>query len=144
MTLKINVFVDKNEEERIDIFVRKKGKLVDDIEELIYSKNEILGYKNEETVKLRFPEISLFTVENEKTKAVTESGEFIIRERLYMIEEIMPDYFIRLNKSSLGNIRCFRKFDTSVSGTLKVTFRNGYTDYVSRRQLKAVKERLGL
>ena len=61
----------------------------------------------------------------------------------------VPNYtlgtdFIKINQSCIANIRQIQRFDTSFSGTLRVIFKNGYTDYVSRRQLKAVKERLGL
>jgi len=36
-----------------------------------------------------------------------------------------------------------KKFDVSFGGALTVIFKNGYTDYVSRRQMKIVKERIG-
>ena len=83
-------------------------------------------------------------VENEKVAVFTEKDKFFIKERLYMAEKKLSSDFIRLNQSAIGNIRKIRKFDCSVSGTLKVTFTNGLTDYVSRRQVKAVRERLGL
>ena len=44
----------------------------------------------------------------------------------------------------LINIDKIKRFDASLSGFLLVTLKNGYSDYVSRRNLKNVKERLGL
>ena len=35
-------------------------------------------------------------------------------------------------------------FDLSLGGTMKVVFKSGYKDYVSRRQIKNIKERLGI
>ena len=142
--MKLNVFVDKNQEERIDIYIKEKSRIVEDIEKLISEENEILCHKNGEAYKIGFSEIVLFSVENEKVAVFTEKDKFFIRERLYMIEEKMPSAFIKLNQSAIGNIKKIKKFDCSVSGTLKVTFTNGLTDFVSRRQVKAVKERLGL
>ncbi|MBR3766649.1 MAG: LytTR family transcriptional regulator [Clostridia bacterium] len=142
--MKLNVFVDKTKEEKIDIYIHEKRKIVDDIERLLSCENELLGFINGEIYKLYFSDIVLFSVENEKIKAFTNNEEFTVKERLYMIEEKMPDYFIKLNQSAIGNLRAIKKFDCSVSGTLKVTFNNGLTDFVSRRQVKAVKERLGL
>ena len=142
--MKLNVFVDKNKEERIDIYIKEKSRIVEDIEKLISEENEILCHKNGEAYKIGFSEIVLFSVENEKVAVFTEKDKFFIRERLYMIEEKMPSAFIKLNQSAIGNIKKIKKFDCSVSGTLKVTFTNGLTDFVSRRQVKAVKERLGL
>ena len=142
--MKLNVFVDKTQDERIDIYLKERRQIVDDIEKLISEESELLCHKNGEVYRLSFSEIVLFSVENEKVAVFTENDKFFIRERLYMIEEKMPSAFIKLNQSAIGNIKKIRKFDCSVSGTLKVTFTNGLTDFVSRRQVKAVKERLGL
>lgn len=142
--MKLNVFVDKTQEERIDIYIKEKRQIVEDIEKLISEKNELLCHKNGEIYKIGFSEIVLFTVENEKVAVFTEKDKFFVKERLYMIEEKMPSYFVKLNQSAICNIKKIKKFDCSVSGTLKVTFTNGLTDFVSRRQVKAVKERLGL
>ena len=142
--MKLNVFVDKTQEERIDIYIKEKRQIVEDIENLISEENILLCYKNSEIYKVSFSEIILLVVENEKVVVFTEKDKFFIKERLYMAEEKLSSDFIRLNQSAIGNIRKIRKFDCSVSGTLKVTFTNGLTDYVSRRQVKAVRERLGL
>ena len=142
--MKLNVFVDKTQEERIDIYIKEKRQLVEDIENLISEENILLCYKNSEIYKVSFSEIILLAVENEKVAVFTEKDKFFIKERLYMAEEKLSSDFVRLNQSAIGNIRKIRKFDCSVSGTLKVTFTNGLTDYVSRRQVKAVRERLGL
>lgn len=142
--MKLNVFVDKTQEERIDIYIKEKRQIVEDIENLISEENILLCYKNSEIYKVSFSEIILLTVENEKVAVFTEKDKFFIKERLYAAEEKLSSDFIRLNQSAIGNIRKIRKFDCSVSGTLKVTFINGLTDYVSRRQVKAVRERLGL
>ena len=58
------------------------------------------------------------------------------------IEKLHTDLYKRL--SAFEFIKKIKKFDTSVSGMLTVTFKNGYRDYVSRRNLKSVKERLGV
>ena len=142
--MKLNIFVDKTQEERIDIYVKEKRQIVEDIKNLISEENILLCYKNSEIYKVSFSEIILLAVENEKVAVFTEKDKFFIKERLYMAEEKLSSDFIRLNQSAIGNIRKIRKFDCSVSGTLKVTFTNGLTDYVSRRQVKAVRERLGL
>ena len=142
--MNLNFFIDKSQEERIDIYIKEKRQLVEDIENLISEENILLCYKNSEIYKVSFSEIILLAVENEKVAVFTEKDKFFIKERLYMAEEKLSSDFIRLNQSAIGNIRKIRKFDCSVSGTLKVTFTNGLTDYVSRRQVKAVRERLGL
>ena len=85
-----------------------------------------------------------FSVEDNRVYAVTEKEKLQLKIRLYQVEEMADKGFVKINQSCVANIRHIKRFDASVSGTLRVVFKNGYTDYVSRRQLKTVKERLGL
>ena len=88
--------------------------------------------------------ICRFTVEDNRVFAETVGGKYRLRHRLREIEEKMPADFIKINQSCLANINMIERFDASVSGSLLVKLKNGSTDYVSRRQLKTVKERFGL
>ena len=60
------------------------------------------------------------------------------------LEEKLPLDFVKINQSCLANIKKIERFSASVGGSLKVIFKNGHTDYVSRRQLRTVKEKLGI
>lgn len=142
--MKLNVFIGKTDEEKIDIFVNEERQIIEDIKNLLNGETELSGYKDSEIYKLKFSDIVLFSVESERLYAYTDKEKYMLKERLYMIEEKMPRHFIKLNQSAIGNIKYIKKFDCSVSGTLKVTFTNGKSDYVSRRQIKAVRERLGI
>ena len=86
----------------------------------------------------------LAMVEDGKVYALTESEKYRLKQRLYLLEEMLDVSFVKINKSCIANIRKIKKFDASFSGTLTVVFKNGYRDYVSRRNLKSVKERLGV
>ena len=70
--------------------------------------------------------------------------KYLIKQRIYVLEEMYNNTFIKINQSCLINIDKIKRFDASLSGFLLVTLKNGYSDYVSRRNLKNVKERLGL
>lgn len=89
-------------------------------------------------------DVYCFTTENNKLFAITESDKFLIKERLYTIEQSLSKDFIKINKSCIANIKKIDRFDASISGTLLVKLKNGHNDYVSRRNVKNVKERLGL
>ena len=95
-------------------------------------------------VKLSLQEIYCFTIEGKKLYALTENEKLLIKQRLYQIEELTDNDFLKINQSTIINIRKIKRFDTSLSGSLLVVLKNGYKDYVSRRQLKFVKERIGL
>ena len=143
--MKISVFTDKNREEEIVIFAHEETELINQIKSLIndYS-SQITGFKENEIYQLKATDIYCFTVENNKVFAITENDKFLLKNRLYSIEEGLSSDFIKINKSCIANIKKIERFDAAITGTLMVKFKNGYTDYVSRRSVKSVKERLGI
>ena len=142
--MKCKVFIDKNHEEEVVIYSHQRNSLVEEIESLVNSQEiEITGYKEQETVKLDLSEIFCFICEENKIYALTEKERFKIKLRLYQLEEKLPQNFVKLNQSCIGNVKKIQRFNASFGGSLSVEFKNGYKDYVSRRQLKIVKERFG-
>ena len=144
--MKYTIIIDKNREEEVIVYAKEKSELTDEIERLVSDNNlGFIGYdKNGEGVNLTADEVYCFTAEDNKIFAITEKEKLRLKCRLYQLEEVLPEYFVKINQSCVANIRKIARFDTSVSGTLLIKFKNGYKDYVSRRQMKAVKERLGL
>ena len=57
------------------------------------------------------------------------------------MEEIMPSYFIRINKSALANEHRIERFDAAFSGGVDAVFRCGYREYVSRRCFAEIRRR---
>ena len=143
--MKVKVVVDPTREEEVIIFTHKRSPLVDEIERLVSDKPlELLGIHDDETVVLEYVKVTRFTVENGKTYAYTEGKCYRVKQRLYQIEEQAPDCFVRIHQSCLANLRKIARFEASYSGTLRVVFKNGDVDYVSRRNVRQVKERLGV
>ena len=106
---------------------------------------ELIGFgEDREAIPLLPRDVICFFVEDGRVFALTEWGRLRMRERLYEIEKTADVGFVKINQSCLANISKIMRFDASVMGTLTVTFKNGYRDYVSRRQMKLVKERLGI
>ncbi len=144
--MKCTVVIDTNREEEICIFAHKRTSLIEEIEQLAAADGiSLIGYDEDKiAVPLKPSEIYCFTVQGNKMIADTENGTFAVRSRLYQLEDTLPHNFVKINQSCIANIRKIQRFDATLGGTLRVVFQNGYTDYVSRRQLKHVKERLGL
>ena len=143
--MKFTLILDKNRDEEIIIYAREKNELVSKIEKLTEeSPPDLTGYRDKVGVILNPDEIYCFIAQGNKVYAVTEKEKLQMKIRLYKIEEYELDSFVKINQSCIANLNKIARFDTSVSGTLKVVFKNGYTDYVSRRNLKNVKERLGI
>jgi DNA-binding LytR/AlgR family response regulator len=142
--MKLKIFVDKTKEEEILIYVHEKNGLVEEIERLVSENNfELIGYKDNEAQKLSLLEVNCFICENNKVFALTDE-KLAVRLRLYQIEDLLDDNFVRINQSCIANIRKIEKTQADFSGALTVVFKNGYRDYISRRNLKKVKERLGV
>lgn len=143
--MKFKLFIDKEREEEVIVYAHEKSRLVSEIESLIEdSASELIGFNRGEAVILELCDIYCFTVEDGKLFAIIENERFLVKSRLYKVEENLPQNFVKINQSCIANITKIKKFDVTVSGALKVIFKNGYTDYVSRRNIKNVKERLGL
>jgi len=143
--MKFRLIIDKNREEEVIVYSHNVTKLTDEIERIVENDaKELIGYIEREAYKLNLSEVCCFVAEDNNVYAVTEKSRLRIKFRLYQIEEILGDDFIKINQSCIVNIREIRKFDSSFGGVLKVVLKNGYSDYVSRRNIKNVKERLGV
>jgi len=143
--MKCYTYIEDVEEEKILIYAKERTKLVDEIESLVISSDiDLTGIYNEEIVKININDVSCFISENNKVFALVNDKKYQIRRRLYQIEELNLNTFIKLNQSCIANKRKIKKFESTIGGSIKVIFKNGYIDYISRRELKNVKERMGL
>lgn len=80
-----------------------------------------------------------------KVFAVTESGEYVLRSRLYEWEaRLDKSSFVRISHSEIINLKKVKHFDLSISGTICVKLSNGTVTYVSRRYVAKLKQILGV
>ena len=144
--MKYKLIIDKNAEEEITIIAHAPSSLTQQIENLVccFSGNDsIMGYKEDEIRKLAFWEIECITVLDRKVIAIDTKGiHYRIQDRLRDLENILPSYFIRINKSTLANEHCILRFDAAFSGGVDAVFRCGYKEYVSRRCFSEIRRRL--
>ena len=142
--MKCRMFIGTEHEDEILIYAKQRTELVDKIEALCSEENtELVGYLDRDGVKLDVSDIHCFVVEDNRVFALTDDNKYRMKQRLYSLEETLDNRFVKINQSCVVNIRQIRKFSATVSGTMNVTLKNGYSDYVSRRNIKNVKERLG-
>ena len=144
--MKYTTIIDPSGEQEVIIRARRRTPDIEALEDYIRRMDtELLGYGDErQIIPLRPDEISCFTAQEGRVYALTDTERLTVRLPLYALEEILGNGFIRINQSCLGNIRRITRFDASIGGSLMVTFSCGHRDYVSRRQLKTVKERMGM
>ena len=105
--MKYQLIIDKNAEEEIIARVHAPSLLTREIENLVCSysgTDSTMGYGEDEMRKLSFSEIECITILDRKVIAIDRKGNhYRIQDRLRELEEILPSYFIRINKSSLAN-----------------------------------------
>ena len=142
--MKYNLIIEPEREEEVIVYAHKRSELTDRIEAVVISENEdLIGYTEQGVIRLDLADIYAFTVEDSKVYALTECEKMVLKLRLYQLEERYSYEFLKINQSCLVNVKMIKRFDSSIGGSLMVELKNGYRDYVSRRQLKAVKERIG-
>jgi DNA-binding LytR/AlgR family response regulator len=143
--MKYKLIIDKHAEEEIIAIVHAPSALTQQIENLVCSfsgTDGIMGYADDEMRKLAFQEIECITVLDRKVIAIdTANRRYRIQDRLRDLEEILPSYFIRINKSTLANEHCILRFDAAFSGGVDAVFRCGWREYVSRRCFAEIKRR---
>ena len=144
--MKYRTFIDKEHEEEVIIYAKEKNNLVVEIENLCESDSiSFTGTNEREIVKISPLEIVCFISENNKVYALIDDKKYQVKQKLYQLEDMeFKRHYVKLNQSCFANIKKIKKFEATFGGSLKVIFANGYFDYISRRELKNVKERMGL
>ena len=131
--------------EEIVAYSKTKNDLIKIIENLCYQdEHPLIGYQDGNIKELNALEIECFYTQNEKVYALVDGEEYLVKKRLYELNELLKDTFTYINQGCLANLKLVDHFDASIGGSLLVVFKSGYKDYVSRRQIKNVKERIGV
>lgn len=143
--MKCQTFIGKDHEEEVLIFAYERNELVLEIEKLVSSVNTSIVGKDEDTIiKINPLEVTCFMSYGNKVFACIGNKKYQVNLKLYQLEEKLEDVFIKINQSCIANIKRIKSFSVSLGGSLQVNFDNGLTDYISRRELKNVKTRIGI
>ena len=146
--MKIELKLEPDAKERKVVIVTDA--VDDEIQELMRrisrEQSQLLAGFSEDSVKLiDQTEIIRCFASDGKVFAVTAAGEFVLRLRLYELEERLDKRcFVRISNSEIINLRKVRNFDLSYTGTIRVTMKNGDSTFVSRRYVSRIKNVLGI
>ena len=134
---------DKYPEPEVHLCVKEKNREAEELYEAIEKLLElrIVGYKGQESELLSPTRIVRIYSENKKVFARTEGECYEVRDRLYMLEEMLSEQkFVRISNSELVNAQQIEKLDMSYAGTIQVRMKNGDVTYVARRYVRKIKE----
>ena len=143
--MKYRLVIDKHAEEEVLVTAHAPSSLTQQIENLVCSfsgSDSLMGYREDEMRRLSYSEIECITVLDRKVIAIdTQGNRYRVQDRLRNLEDILPSYFIRINKSTLANEHRIDRFDAAFSGGVDAVFQCGYREYVSRRCFAQIRRR---
>ncbi|CDZ23915.1 response regulator [[Clostridium] cellulosi] len=146
--MKVEVKIDESVSEPKIIIVTDK--MTEEINEIVRTisgtqPQMIAGFKGDTVTMLDKRDILRIYAANGKVYAVTASDEYVLRYRLYELEECLKrESFVRISNSEVVNLKKVKNFDLSFTGTICVTLTDGTVTYVSRRYVSRIKEVLGI
>lgn len=143
--MKFKLQIQNDGEEEIIAKVHSASELTSKIEDLVlsYSGNDEITVQGDyELLRIKFEEIECITIDERKLFIIDRKGQkYRTSGNLSDIEERLPNYFIRINKSSIANERRISCYKTTFSGGVDAIFKCGHRDYVSRRCFAEIKRR---
>lgn len=146
--MKIEIVVNHDlEEPNVIIYTNEITNQIQDMVDIIENtlNKKLTGIKDEKIFLLDPDDIYCFYSENQKVYARTDNGNLWVKQKLYNLEETLRGTsFIRISNSCIANINKIKNLDISFAGTIGLKFKNGDTEFVSRRYVSKIKEYLGL
>ena len=146
--MKFQLIIDPKKDEEIIATVHAPSALTEKIQQLVQEytgADRVAAYADGDIKLLPFSQIACVTVIDGKTIAVDSQGkQYRLKQRLYELEAVLPQSFIRINKSAIANEQLIERYTASFSGAVDAVFRGGYREYVSRRCFAAIKRRYQL
>ena len=99
----------------------------------------IIGMQDNNIFIINISDIIMFYSEEKNNFCKTVDGEYRIKEKLYYLEEKLPQKdFIRISNSVIANINHVKCFNTSIIGKIIIKFKDCSEEHVSRRKTSEI------
>ncbi len=134
-------------EEEVIIRCRKIDETVQKIQQYVLEQSSgsprIAFFKDQEEYYFPLDDVLFFETVSDKVYAYTADDAYMIRYRLYELENMLPHAFVRSSKSSILNTKNIYSIQKSLPSSSLVRFRDSHRQvYVSRSYYKQLKQRL--
>ena len=135
------------EEDEVIIRCREINETTTRIQEAVQDisnmKMQFVFYKNNTEYYLSLDELLFFEMSDGYIEAHTANDVFIVRCKLYELEESLPKCFVRVSKSTILNVNHIISIDRNLTASSVVHFNKSHKQtYVSRHYYKALKHAL--
>ncbi len=143
--MKIRIEIDENLTEN-EVLIRGSS-LTEEIAavqqavtEVIARKQTLTFYKNETEYYIPLDEILFFETEGARISAHTSTDVYMVKYKLYELEQILPRNFIRVSKSTILNVSKVYSVERNLTASSIVQFTGSHKQvYVSRNYYKTLK-----
>lgn len=138
---------DNHSEDTITITYSKESEVLQALHRYVLELNKehskIELYKGETQYYVEVDKILFFETENNSIIAHTKDDMYSVKYRLYELEELLPEQFLRVAKSTILNAKHVYSIDRNVTSSSCIQFEGTYkTVYVSRHYYKDLKNKL--
>ena len=125
---------------RVDESVRK---IYQFILEQSKSGPKIIFYRQNQEYYFSLADILFFETEGEHVYAHTAKDTYLIKYRLYELEQILPHYFVRIAKSTIVNVRQIYSIARNLTSSSLIQFTGSHKQvYASRYYYGELQRRL--
>ncbi len=145
-TVKINIRINPDLIEPFaEIHTRELTVEIQEMIERINHKTVLTAVKDQKIYILNPAEVVCFFTESQRVMARTASETFALKLKLYELEQMLGETsFVRISNSVIANVNYIKNISIAFNGTLDVKFKDGSTEFVSRRYVSKIKDYLGL
>lgn len=131
----------------IDIIIRadKRDEQINAlIEKLTHRKPERLTVLDSENCPsvIEEKDIIFVSADGKNVQIITHHGKFHAKQSLQSFEDVLSDRFLRVSRFEIIDLKKVRKYDFTLSGTLRIEFENGMETWASRRYIPLIRKRL--
>ncbi|TFB13474.1 LytTR family transcriptional regulator [Filobacillus milosensis] len=144
--MKVNIDIDHNYEETFITIHAKEW--TEELQNLVNSLNQktnkrIVGIEEEKSILLSPDDVEFIYAQNRKVYAVIHRQSIELNMKLYELEDMLAaHHFTRFSKSVIGNLDQIKHFELAFNGNLCVFFQSGEKEYVSRKYVSEIKQKL--
>lgn len=138
--------IDNEIEEYVNLHIHECN---DSINTLIsYIKNDkyksikLSCYKNGKIYKVKSDDIYFIETTKNSLLIHIENDIYEYKSKLYELEKILPEKFIRISKSTILNLEKVLVYNPLMNGLMEAKLINNETTYISRKYLKEVRIRI--
>lgn len=146
--MRVRIELTQNpEEEEVVIRCGRADATVEKIRQYVLQQTReaspVTFFKDDRAYYFPLDRVLFFETDGERIYAHTADDAYRIKYRLYELEELLPDYFVRAAKSAIVNVLQIYSVQRNLSASSLVSFKGSHKQlYVSRFYFKELRRRL--